>query len=205
MLFIRVLFILSAMFNLATSNAQTFVSNSNKYDSLYRLLSLPDSMYVYEVSSSGADGIAFFVSFKNNMAKSGYCVSADYINNLLIPRSLMPPDSLGRMFKIDETNGIDADCIISKIHQAGVFGFRNASYDFCANNVDDGLYYKLSKIIKDSLYTISFYEVYEAAKACPDKKEIQAFIQIDKLYMRYFGEPETIMQHLLEQYMRREM
>ncbi len=140
MIFIRLLFFCGAVLAMPVANAQTFNNNTAKYENLYRALSHPDSMYVYEVSLSDEDGVAYFICFKNASVKSGYYVSTEYLNHLLIARSLMPQDSINKLFRVVEMKAVNSKAIISKIQQAAVFGFRNTGYDFCANNVDDGLY-----------------------------------------------------------------
>jgi len=204
---LRLLFVfLGMLFFISASTQPLQKSASNRYEKLYHLLSSPDSLYVYEVSSSSAAGVAYFICFKNASVKSGYYVSPDYLNHLLIARGLMPQDSINKLFRTVELKAVNSKVIISNIRQVNVFGFQNTSYNSCvSNNIDDGAYYQLAKFVRDSFYTISLYEVYEAAKACPAKKEIQAFIQIDQLFKKHFGEPETIRQHLLKEYRNRKI
>lgn len=200
----RLLFLFIAMVNFTTANTQSLLKHaSNKYENLYHSLYGPDSMYVYELSPDGSDGVAYFICYKNSIVKSGYFLSENYFNNLLVPRSLMPKDSLSKMFRIVEANGVDVGSVISNIQHSEVFDFQKMGYHGCVNDIDDGLYYRLTKYINDSFSTMEYYEVYEAAKNCPQRQDLQVFIQIDKLFRKHFGEPETISQNLLEEYRKR--
>jgi hypothetical protein len=174
------------------------------YRHLYQYLSNPDSLYVYEVSGSGYSGIAIFISFKDSTIKCGYYLSNDYLNWLLRSRSLMPKDSGDKIFRIIEATSVNGNAIVSKIHKMGLFQLSTSIEDTCLKSyIDDGLNYRLSKVLKDTAYTVNLYEIYEYASACPHLHVYQEFVCTDRLFGKYFKNPEEVKNEVLNEFRRR--
>jgi hypothetical protein len=191
-----------------SSYSQIFFRNQPKkyYESLINNLNNPDSLYVYEISSSWGSGVAYFISFKKNTAKTGYYFSNNFLYKMLAPRKLMPSDSFNLIFRI-EYNNVCYKKINKTIGNLKIFELPNDYNikDTCLKDfISDGGDYQLSKITKDTFVHKSYYEIYEYARLCPHIKEYQKFIELDKLFQNYFNKSKDISHNIISEYRKRQ-
>jgi hypothetical protein len=170
------------------------------YNSLTKQLSYPDTLFIYEVSSTWGNGIDLFIAFKNSQITSGYWLNKNFTQYRLLSRNLLPKDSLLGVEKLIIDSTINASTVLSFISRNHLFNVVNGDSCVMKDNVEDGNNYTLTKITKDSLITTSEYEIYNAHKQCPANNKYKLFVELDSLFQNSFNKSNRLTKELIEEY-----
>lgn len=157
------------------------------YNSLAEHLSYPDTLFIYEVSSSLGNGITHFISFKNSHITCGYWLNKNFTQYRLLSRNLLPKDSLSGVEKLIIDSSINANPVLSLISKSNFFHVVSDNSCVIKDNVEDGNSYTLTKVTKDTVITTSEYEIYNAQNQCPANNKYKLFVELDTLFQRSFN------------------
>ncbi len=198
--------LLLPLFNFSMLYAQSISKEppAKYYQGLIAELSNADTVFVYEKYSDLGNSITYFISRKNNKSVYGYWINQKYSWNVLMPRGILPKDSLSGINRIIIDTSIKGSEIAELIYKNKIFELRDESQikEKCGNDVYDGAHYQLTLLTNKVGISKSYYEIYE--ENCASIKEYNVFISLDKLFLKHFTRSETIRKELIEEYKKRE-
>lgn len=172
------------------------------YKPLVKQLSKPDSLYIYEVNSNRGSGIAFFVAFKNSQSICGYWLNKNFTQRQLMPRNLLPKDSLSGFERLITDGTIVPDSLLSFIRSNDILHLSTDDNNGCKikDNIDDESYFNIVRVTGDTVLAKSEYAIYSYGDQCPQMRSYQLLQVTDKLFGFYFPKYEMIITALLNEY-----